>query len=91
MKTIYFTDADDPIDIRYDPVFKAVFTKETPAAKTALSDLVSALIGRNVSIITIAAKYQYWQSYDFSLIMIFITYSSIMTRYVTCLLTAGAG
>jgi len=56
MKTIYFTEADDPIDIRYDAVFKAVFTKETPAAKTALSKLVSTLIGRNVSIVEILAN-----------------------------------
>jgi len=56
MKTIYFSDADDPIDIRYDNVFKAVFTRDTPGSKTALSDLVSALIGRNVSIVEILAN-----------------------------------
>jgi len=56
MKTIYFTDADDPIDIRYDKVFKAVFTRDTPESRTALSDLVSALIGRKVSIVEILAN-----------------------------------
>ena len=53
---IYFSDADELIDIRYDNVFKAVFTKETPQSKGALSKLVSALIGRDVSIITITAN-----------------------------------
>ena len=53
---IRFEDTDDIIDIRYDNVFKAVFTKETPASQGALSRLVSALIGRNVSIITITAN-----------------------------------
>ena len=38
-----FSEDDDPVDIRYDKVFKAVFTKETPASKGALSKLVSAL------------------------------------------------
>jgi predicted transposase/invertase (TIGR01784 family) len=56
MNTFYFTDADDPIDIRQDNVFKAVFTRDTPASKTALSKLVSALIGRNVSIIAVIAN-----------------------------------
>jgi len=37
MKTIYFTDADDPIDIRYDNVFKAVFTHGTPEFKEDLA------------------------------------------------------
>jgi len=55
-KTIYFTDADDLIDIRQDNVFKAVFTRDSPASKTALSKLVSAIIGRNVSIVTILAN-----------------------------------
>jgi predicted transposase/invertase (TIGR01784 family) len=50
---IYLSDTDDPIDIRYDNVFKAVFTQETPESKGALSKLVSAFIGREVSIVTI--------------------------------------
>ena len=53
---IFLTDIDDPIDIRIDGVFKAVFTRETPAARGALSGLVSALIGRNVSIVSILAN-----------------------------------
>jgi len=50
---IYFTEADDLIDIRFDGVFKAVFTRGTPESQIALSKLVSALIDREVTIITI--------------------------------------
>ena len=50
------TDTDDLIDIRYDNVFKAVFTKNTPASQTALSKLISALIGRVISIVTITTN-----------------------------------
>jgi predicted transposase/invertase (TIGR01784 family) len=44
------------LDIRYDPVFKAVFTKETAESRIALSDLISALIGRTVTVETIIAN-----------------------------------
>jgi predicted transposase/invertase (TIGR01784 family) len=44
------------LDIRYDPVFKAVFTRDTPKSKGALSDLISALIGRAVKVETIIAN-----------------------------------
>jgi len=43
-------------DIRYDPVFKAVFTKETADSRGALSYLISALIGRTVTVETITAN-----------------------------------
>jgi len=43
-------------DIRYDPVFKAVFTKETAKSRSALSHLISALIGRIITVDTIAAN-----------------------------------
>ena len=43
-------------DIRYDPVFKAVFTKETADSRGALSGLISALIGRTVTVETIVAN-----------------------------------
>jgi len=52
MKVLFYEN-DDPIDIRYDNVFKAVFTKEIPASQQALSELISALIGRTVSIVTL--------------------------------------
>ena len=53
---IHFDDSDDIIDICMDNVFKAVFTKDTPASQIALSKLVSAIIGTDVSIITIVAN-----------------------------------
>jgi predicted transposase/invertase (TIGR01784 family) len=53
---MYFTETDDPVDIRLDNVFKAVFTKNIPASQGALSKLVSALIRREVSIIAINAN-----------------------------------
>ena len=50
MGKIYFKDDDDLIDIRYDNVFKAVFTKETPASRGALSNLISAFIDRKITV-----------------------------------------
>ena len=50
---ILFKETDDLIDIRFDNVFKAVFTRDTPASKGALSHLISALIGRKVSVASI--------------------------------------
>jgi predicted transposase/invertase (TIGR01784 family) len=47
---------EDIIDICMDNVFKAVFTKDSPASKAALSGLVSAVVGRELSIITIVAN-----------------------------------
>jgi predicted transposase/invertase (TIGR01784 family) len=52
----FFDDSDDPIDICLDNVFKAVFTRNTHASQGALSKLISALIGREVSIIAISAN-----------------------------------
>jgi hypothetical protein len=34
---VQFSEEDKLLDIRYDPIFKAVFTKDTPASKGALS------------------------------------------------------
>ena len=51
-----FTENDDLIDIRHDNVFKAVFTKNTPESQGALSKLISTLIKREVSIVTITAN-----------------------------------
>jgi predicted transposase/invertase (TIGR01784 family) len=44
------------MDIRSDPVFKAVFTKDTAEARASLSDLISALIGRAVTVETVIAN-----------------------------------
>jgi len=51
-----FGDGRRILDIRYDAVFKAVFTKETKESKAALSDLISALIGRAVTAETVIAN-----------------------------------
>jgi predicted transposase/invertase (TIGR01784 family) len=48
-----FEDNDDILDIRKDNVFKAVFAKDTPESAQALSRLVSALIGKNVTIVSL--------------------------------------
>jgi predicted transposase/invertase (TIGR01784 family) len=53
---IFFDENEDIIDICRDEVFKAVFTKETPESRAALSGLVSALIERKVSISEILAN-----------------------------------
>jgi predicted transposase/invertase (TIGR01784 family) len=55
-RKICFTEDDDLIDIRRDNVFKAVFTKNIPASKRALADLVSSLIGRKLGVVTITAN-----------------------------------
>ena len=47
---------EDMLDIRSDPVFKAVFTRECPESTGALSNLVSALIGREVTIVAILSN-----------------------------------
>jgi predicted transposase/invertase (TIGR01784 family) len=51
-----FGDGARILDIRYDPVFKAVFTRDTAESRAALSDLISALIGRIVTVETIVAN-----------------------------------
>jgi len=55
-RPIQFGDTDELLDIRYDNIFKAVFTKDTPASKGALSGLISALIRRKVAVQTITAN-----------------------------------
>jgi len=51
-----FRDGQRILDIRYDPVFKGVFTKDTAKSRGALSGLISALIGRTVTVETIIAN-----------------------------------
>jgi len=41
--SIHFDDTDDLIDICMDNVFKAVFTRNTPASQGALSKLISGI------------------------------------------------
>ena len=56
MDKVFLQEDEDLVDIRIDGAFKAVFARETPESTGALSGLVSALIGRNVSIISILAN-----------------------------------
>ena len=51
-----FGDGQRILDIRYDAVFKAVFTRDTKESRIALSDLISALIGRALTVETIVAN-----------------------------------
>ena len=51
-----FGDGRRILDIRYDAVFKGVFTKDTAKSRGALSDLISALIGRAVTVETVIAN-----------------------------------
>ena len=53
---IYFDETEEILDIRYDIVFKAVFTRDTPASKGALSRFISAFICRDIIVITIKAN-----------------------------------
>jgi predicted transposase/invertase (TIGR01784 family) len=52
----FILDTDDPVDIRKDNVFKAVFTKNTLESTRALSKLISALIGRDITIVSLLAN-----------------------------------
>ncbi|GHV93526.1 hypothetical protein AGMMS50268_40290 [Spirochaetia bacterium] len=56
MAKVHFDDTDDLIDICLDNVFKAVFTKDIPESQGALSRLLSALIGRELTVTGIAAN-----------------------------------
>ena len=56
MNIIQFSEADELLDLRYDHVFKAVFTRDSEASRMALSDLISNLIGRVVTVETITAN-----------------------------------
>jgi len=49
-------EGESVMDIRYDQVFKAVFTKDTSSSRGALSRLISALIGHIVEVETIIAN-----------------------------------
>jgi len=51
-----FGDGRKILDIRYDAVFKGVFTKDTAKSRGALADLISSLIGRIVTVEAIIAN-----------------------------------
>jgi len=48
--TVIFDDSEDILDIRLDNVFKAVFAKDTPNSKIALSRLVSNITYRRMNL-----------------------------------------
>jgi predicted transposase/invertase (TIGR01784 family) len=56
MQKIRFGNDDDIIDICYDAVFKATFTRDSPTSQGALQRLISAFIGREVQILTVIAN-----------------------------------
>jgi predicted transposase/invertase (TIGR01784 family) len=55
-KGIRLSEYEDIIDICMDNVFKAVFTKESQVSRAALTRLISAVVGRELSIVTIIAN-----------------------------------
>ena len=53
---IYFDEAEEILDICYDNVFKAVFTGNNRTSRRALSKLISALICRKITVVSIKAN-----------------------------------
>ena len=56
MDKIYFKYEDDLINPCWDNVFKAIFTKDTPESRGALEFLLSAILGRILSVVMITAN-----------------------------------
>jgi hypothetical protein len=56
LSKVQFEESEDLIDICYDNVFKAVFTRDTPESLGALSKLISALIGQEVTVLSLVAN-----------------------------------
>ena len=56
MNKIFFRYEDDIINPCWDNVFKAIFTKDTPESRGALEYLLSAIIGRMLTVIMITAN-----------------------------------
>ncbi|MDR0402069.1 MAG: Rpn family recombination-promoting nuclease/putative transposase, partial [Treponema sp.] len=50
---IRFDETEDLIDICLDNVFKAVFARDTPESQKALSALLSAVTGRELTVVAI--------------------------------------
>jgi hypothetical protein len=47
---------DRLVDLRYDKIFKAVFTRETPSSRKALTSLLEANLNRKLDIVTVIAN-----------------------------------
>ena len=56
MMRVYFSPDDDIVNPCWDNVFKATFTKESPESRGALSKFLSALIGEDLTVISITAN-----------------------------------
>jgi len=56
MDKIYFKYEDDIINPCWDNVFKAIFTKDTPKSRGALEFLLSAILGRILTVVLITAN-----------------------------------
>ncbi|MDR1625143.1 MAG: Rpn family recombination-promoting nuclease/putative transposase, partial [Spirochaetia bacterium] len=55
-KPVHFDKDADIIDIRYDEAFKAVFTRDTPQSRGALKGLLSCLIRREITGLTLISS-----------------------------------
>jgi len=56
MEKVYFKYEDDIINPCWDNVFKATFTRDTPESRGALDYLLSAIIRRRLSVLSIIAN-----------------------------------
>ena len=56
MMRVYFSPDDDIVNPCWDNVFKAIFTKDSPESRGALSRFLSALIGEELTVISITAN-----------------------------------
>jgi predicted transposase/invertase (TIGR01784 family) len=56
MQKVFFDYEDYIIDPCWDGVFKAIFTKDRPESRGALQKLLSAIIGRDLAVLTITAN-----------------------------------
>ncbi|AEF82358.1 PD-(D/E)XK nuclease family transposase [Leadbettera azotonutricia] len=56
MKRIHFSDDEALFDICTDGVFKSIFTQETPNSRGALNKLLSAILEKDLKVITVTAN-----------------------------------
>jgi predicted transposase/invertase (TIGR01784 family) len=56
MEVLMNNDSEHIIDICQDGVFKAVFTKDTPESRAAITSLLSAFIGKELTVISITTN-----------------------------------
>ena len=56
MEKIYIRYEDDIINPCWDNVFKAIFTKDAPESRSALEYFISAILKRNLSVLSIVAN-----------------------------------